>query len=177
MIGLSLSENWDPRKLGTAQEVGRRRDKDDPQCKNGTRHGTRVTEARRRQPYTENLERTKKNKRLKNTKRKSVVRGRRLKQQQWQLRGKAGIKEPHTRRQLRLRIKRTSDRIDGKTFRLEMVKRANETSSWLRRIGIWTLWRGRPPPELKKSCKQNKNRICGCGSTGHSTEFQPPLCE
>jgi hypothetical protein len=41
------------------------------------------------------------------------------------------LQYPHTRRQLRLRIKRTSDRIDGKTFRPEMVKRANEMSSGL----------------------------------------------
>jgi hypothetical protein len=42
-----------------------------------------------------------------------------------------GIMDPDTRQQLCLRIKRTSDRIDGKTFRLEMVKRANEMSSGL----------------------------------------------
>jgi hypothetical protein len=90
------------------------------------------------------------NKRLKNTQRKSGIRDRGIKRQQWQLRGKAGIKEPCTRQQLRLKIKRMSDMIDGKTFRLEMVKQANETSSWLRRIRIWTLWRSRPPPKWRK---------------------------
>jgi hypothetical protein len=50
-----------------------------------------------------------------------------------QPRSEIGIKGSDTRRQLRLKIKRTSDRIDGKTFRLKMVKRANEMSSGLRR--------------------------------------------
>jgi hypothetical protein len=67
-----------------------------------------------------------------------------------QPRSEIGIKDPDTRRQLRLRIKRTSDRIDGNTFRLEMVKRANEMSSGLREIRKWTLWRGRPHPKRKK---------------------------
>jgi hypothetical protein len=85
---------------------------------------------------------------------KDGLRDRGLKRQQWQLRGKAGIKEHQTRRQLRLRIKRTSNKIDGKTFRLEMVKRANETSSWLRRIRIWRVWKDRLPPKCKKRLRK-----------------------
>jgi hypothetical protein len=54
------------------------------------------------------------------TKCKNDIRDRGLKRQQWQLCGKAGIKELRTRRQLRLRIKKLSDRIDRKTFRLDM---------------------------------------------------------
>jgi hypothetical protein len=64
-----------------------------------------------------------------------------------QPRSEIGIRNPDTRRQLRLRIKKTSDKIDGKTFMLEMVKRANEISSGLRRIRKWTLWRSRSPPK------------------------------
>jgi hypothetical protein len=37
-----------------------------------------------------------------------------------------------------------------KTFRLHIVKRAKEVSSGLRRIRIWTLCRGKPPPKRKK---------------------------
>jgi hypothetical protein len=92
----------------------------------------------------------KNNKSLNDTKCKNDIRDRGLKRQQWQLRGEAGIKEPRTRRQLRLRIKRTSDRIDGKTFSLDMVKQENETSNWLTKLRIWNLWRGRPPTKRKK---------------------------
>jgi hypothetical protein len=37
-----------------------------------------------------------------------------------------------------------------KTFRLQIVKRAKEVSSGLRRMRKWILWRGRPPPKCKK---------------------------
>jgi hypothetical protein len=40
-----------------------------------------------------------------------------------------------------------------KTFRLQIVKRAKEVSSGLRRIRMWTLWRGRPPPKRKKKLR------------------------
>jgi hypothetical protein len=43
-----------------------------------------------------------------------------------------GIKDPDTRRQLHLRIKRTSDRIGGKTFRLEMVNEQTRCPSGYR---------------------------------------------
>jgi hypothetical protein len=62
-----------------------------------------------------------------------------------QLRGKIGIKDPSTRRQLRLRIKKTSDEI----FRGEIAKQVVGTSE-LRRMKKWTLWRGRHPPKRKK---------------------------
>jgi hypothetical protein len=70
---------------------------------------------------------------------------------------------------LRLRIKKTLNEI----FRGKIAKQVVGTSRRLRRIRKWALWRGRPPPEPKKkeSCKQNKSRICGCGSTGHSMSF------
>jgi hypothetical protein len=32
-----------------------------------------------------------------------------------------------------------------KTFRLQIIKRAKEVSSRLRKVRKWTLWRGRPP--------------------------------
>jgi hypothetical protein len=64
-----------------------------------------------------------------------------------------GIKDPDTRRRLHLRIKRTSDRIDGKTFRLEILKRAKEMSSRLQKVRKWTLWRGRPLQNAKRNCR------------------------
>jgi hypothetical protein len=36
-----------------------------------------------------------------------------------------------------------------KTFKLQIVKRANEVSSGLRKIRKWTLWRSRPLPKRK----------------------------
>jgi hypothetical protein len=59
-------------------------------------------------------------------------------------------KDPGTRRQLCLKIKGTSDRIDKKAFGLELVKRATGMFSRLRRMMGWTMWRGQPPPKWKK---------------------------
>jgi hypothetical protein len=69
-------------------------------------------------------------------------------------RGRRRIKDPSTRRQLRLTIKWTSEQIDRKTFyeisRGKIEKRAPGMSIGLRQGRNWTLWRGRPPPKRKK---------------------------
>jgi hypothetical protein len=62
---------------------------------------------------------------------------------------KTGIKDPDLRRQLRLEIEMTSDGFDGKAFGLEFVKRAAGMSSGLWQTRIWTVWRGRSPPNRK----------------------------
>jgi hypothetical protein len=63
---------------------------------------------------------------------------------------KTGLKDPYTRRQLCLKIERTTEGIDGKTIELEIVKLAVGISSRMRTIMDWTLWRGWPPPKWKK---------------------------
>jgi hypothetical protein len=68
-----------------------------------------------------------------------------------QLRGNNRIKNQGTRRQLLLKIKRISEVFDRKTFGLEFVKRAIGMSSGLRKMGNWTLWRRRPPPERSRT--------------------------
>jgi hypothetical protein len=64
------------------------------------------------------------------------------------------IKDPSTRRQLRLKIKWTSEHIVRKIFyeilREKIPKHVVETSSSLQEMRNWTLWRGRPPPKRKK---------------------------
>jgi hypothetical protein len=87
---------------------------------------------------------TEENKRLKGPECKNGVRYRGLRQQ---LQGKIGIKDPDTRRQLRLRIQKMSDEI----FRRKIAKQVVGTSSGLQKIRNWTLWRGRLPPKQKKS--------------------------
>jgi hypothetical protein len=52
--------------------------------------------------------------------------------------------------QLRFGNERTTSGVYRTTIGLEIVKRAKEVSSGLRRIRILTLWRGRPPPKRKK---------------------------
>jgi hypothetical protein len=52
-----------------------------------------------------------------------------------------------------------SDRIDGKTFRLEILKRANEMSSRLEKLRKWTLWRGRPLPKCKKELQVEREPV------------------
>jgi hypothetical protein len=52
-----------------------------------------------------------------------------------QLRSKTGIKDPHTRYQLRLGNERTTNRIYRKAVRLETVKRALRISSVFRKLG------------------------------------------
>jgi hypothetical protein len=92
------------------------------------------------------------------------IRDRGLRQQ---LQGRMRKNNPGTRRQLRLKVERASDRIDRKAFGLEFVKRARGVFSGLRKVTHWkvcrdrrppkreykdqTLWRGRPPPKRKES--------------------------
>jgi hypothetical protein len=64
---------------------------------------------------------------------------------------KIGIKNPGTRQQLCLKIKRTSEGFDRKAFGLEFVKQATGMSSGLGKVRDWTVWRGRPPLEWKKN--------------------------
>jgi hypothetical protein len=59
------------------------------------------------------------------------------------------INNPGTRRQLILKIKRTSEEFDRKAFGLKFVKRATRISSGLRKMSNCALWRDRPPPERK----------------------------
>jgi hypothetical protein len=92
--------------------------------------------------------RTQENKCFKGPECKNGVRYRCLRQQ---LQGKNGIKDRDTRRQLRLRIEKTSNDI----FRGKIAKQVVINSSGLRKIRKWTLWRGRPPPKRKKrSCTE-----------------------
>jgi hypothetical protein len=65
--------------------------------------------------------------------------------------GSHGVKNRDAKEQLRLRSERTSGGIFGKTFGLEVAKRAARSSVMMRKITDWTLWRGRPPPKRKKS--------------------------
>jgi hypothetical protein len=52
--------------------------------------------------------------------------------------------------QLRFRNERTTSGVYSMTIGLEIVKQAKGVSGGLRRIRIWTLWRGKPPPKRKK---------------------------
>jgi hypothetical protein len=56
---------------------------------------------------------------------------------------KIRIKNPDTRWQLRLKIKRTN----RKAFELEFVKRATRMFSGLWKVRDWTMWRGQHPLE------------------------------
>jgi hypothetical protein len=114
---------------------------------------------------------------LKTSKCKSGISDRGLKRQQWQLRGKAGIKEPQTRWQLRLKSERTTSEFDRYAFGLEFIKRPNDMFSRLQRIRIWTLWRGRPPPKRKKKLQTEQEPDTCMGEHGPLQELQPPLCE
>jgi hypothetical protein len=61
--------------------------------------------------------------------------------------GSTGIKDLGIRRQLRLKIDRTSDGFDRKAFGMDFVRRAAGMSSGLWKVRDWTLWRGRLPSE------------------------------
>jgi hypothetical protein len=119
---------------GEIVDPGRRWNEDDPPCKNGTAQGPRALETRQRRYCTENFKGT------------NV--------QEEMLEGpecKIGIKNQSTRRQLHLKIDRTSEEFDRKAFGLELVKRATGMSSRLRKMRNWILWRDRPPPKHKKN--------------------------
>jgi hypothetical protein len=94
-----------------------------------------------------------------------------------QPRSEIGTKDPDTRRQLRLRIKRTSDRIDRKTFRLETLKRANKMSSRLEKVRKWTLWRDRPPPKRHPPSPQKGGGTAGRAGTSHAESPAPTVAE
>jgi hypothetical protein len=48
-------------------------------------------------------------------------------------------------------MKRTTEEFNRKTLGLEFQKQANGTSSGLLKIRNWTLWRGQPPLERKRT--------------------------
>jgi hypothetical protein len=56
-------------------------------------------------------------------------------------------KDACARRQLRLKIERTSEEFGRKAFGLEFVWRATGMFSGLRKVINWTVWRDRHPPE------------------------------
>jgi hypothetical protein len=78
-------------------------------------------------------------------------------------RGTRRIKDPSTRRQLRPKIKWTSEQIDRKIFyevlREKIPKQVVETSSRLQQMRNWTLWRGRPPPKRKKEPRTEQETV------------------
>jgi hypothetical protein len=79
--------------------------------------------------------RTEENRRRKGPECNNGIRDRGLRQQ---LRGSKRLKDPYIRRNLRLKIERTTDGIDRKTIGLEIVKRSVGISSRTRRMIDWT---------------------------------------
>jgi hypothetical protein len=86
--------------------------------------------------------------RLKGPECNSGIRDQGLRQQ---LQGSKRIKNPGTRRQLCLKIKRTSDGVNRKAFGLEFVKRGPGMSSESRQIRNWRVWRGRSLQSRRKT--------------------------
>jgi hypothetical protein len=84
------------------------------------------------------------------------MRDRDLKQQ---LRGNERINNSGISRPLHLKIERTSEELDRKTFGLEFVKRAFGISNRIQRIKDWTLWRGRHPPKRKNKLHIEKEPV------------------
>jgi hypothetical protein len=62
---------------------------------------------------------------------------------------KIGIENHDARRQLCLKIERTSQAIERKVFRLEFVKRITGMFSGLQKVRDWTVWGHQHPPERK----------------------------
>jgi hypothetical protein len=62
----------------------------------------------------------------------------------------SGIKDRGAGRQLRLRKERTSGRIFRRIVELEIEKRTVGSSTGLRKVNDWILWRGGPPPKRKR---------------------------
>jgi hypothetical protein len=62
----------------------------------------------------------------------------------------SSIEGMNRREQPRLECIGKCSEIFWKTFRLDILKRANEISSRLQKVRKWTLWRGRLPPKQKK---------------------------
>jgi hypothetical protein len=69
-----------------------------------------------------------------------------------------GIRGRSRRQELCPRSQKILYETLGQTFKLEVMKRAVVTSVRRRKTSVRTLWRGRPPPKWKKSCKQNASR-------------------
>jgi hypothetical protein len=159
LFGSGIQENFGRRKELAIAGIRR------TQCaqlvlRKGRSHkGTSVEEGRRKNQIKNKFARgtqkgiTKENKRLNTPKCKSGIRDRGIKRQHLRLRGKAGITEPRTRWQKRLKSKRTTSEFDRYALGVEFIKQTNETSNWLGRLRIWTLWRGRPPPKRKKKLR------------------------
>jgi hypothetical protein len=78
-------------------------------------------------------------------------------------RGRRRIKDPSTRRQLRLKIKWTSGQIARKIFyeirREKIPEHVVETSCSLQQMRNWTLWRDRPPPKRKKEPRTEQEPV------------------
>jgi hypothetical protein len=78
-------------------------------------------------------------------------------------RGRRRIKDPSTRRQLRLKIKWTSEQIARKIFyeilREKIPEHVVETSSRLQQMRNCTLWRGRPSPKRKKEPRTEQKPV------------------
>jgi hypothetical protein len=70
--------------------------------------------------------------------------------QKQQLRGSRKIKDLCEKLPLHFGYKKATNGIYWKTSGLEIFKRAVGISGGLRRLKVWTLWRGRPPPKRKK---------------------------
>jgi hypothetical protein len=70
--------------------------------------------------------------------------------------GSTGVKDPSTRRQLRLKNEKTASQIFEKPFRLQIMKREDGSSVGILKIRNWSLWRVRPPPKRKKKNNNNK---------------------
>jgi hypothetical protein len=56
-----------------------------------------------------------------------------------------------SRQQLRLRMKRTSDRCYRKPMKLEMANLIFGSTTGVQGINDWTFWKVRPPPKCKKN--------------------------
>jgi hypothetical protein len=78
-------------------------------------------------------------------------------------RGRRRIKDSSTKRQLRLKIKWTSEQIDRKILYEilieKILKQVVETSSSLQQMRNCILWRGRPPPKQKKEPRTEKETV------------------
>jgi hypothetical protein len=130
---LSCSSGTAQGKLWTAEGIGPHRNKDGPQYKSGTPQGTWASEIRKRRYCTKNPE-------------GSDVQDEMLESPEC----KMGRRNPDTRWQLHLKIKRTSEGINKKAFGLELMKKATVMSSGLRKIRNWALWRGWASSNWKK---------------------------
>jgi hypothetical protein len=61
--------------------------------------------------------------------------------------------------QLRFGNERTTSWVCRTTIGMKMAKQVVGTSSGLRRIRKWVLWRGRPPPKRKKEFQVEREPV------------------